>query len=155
MSDSEGYPVYQNSLTPLGYYDSTNCKAGTTFVIAAGAAGEIGYCNEDFCAADDCYYFDCPESLNDRFLYHALMAQNYRIKGKVRRGAVPRISRDYVDAVIIPVPKDIREQERIAELLDSINRLVSNISEDLLVEIKMRHQQYEYYRDKLLSFSRS
>ncbi len=41
---SEGdIPVYQNSLTPLGYYSKSNFFGDTAFVIGAGAAGEIGY----------------------------------------------------------------------------------------------------------------
>ena len=33
------YPVYQNSLTPLGYHTDYNYNANTTFIIVAGAAG--------------------------------------------------------------------------------------------------------------------
>ena len=41
LSDNDKYAVYQNSMTPLGYYGSSNCIGGTAFVICAGAAGEI------------------------------------------------------------------------------------------------------------------
>ena len=47
------YPVYQNSLTPLGYYEKSNVRANTTFIIAPGEDGEIGYSTVDFRAADD------------------------------------------------------------------------------------------------------
>ena len=50
--------------------------------------------------------------------------------------------------------QDIDEQTRIANLLDGFEKLVADISEGLPAEIKMRHQQYEYYRDKLLTFKR-
>lgn len=154
LAETGKIPVWQNSLTSLGYYDKANCKGGKTFIIAAGAAGEIGYCDVDFWAADDCYYFDTPDTLDDRFLYHALMNQYHRIKDKVRRGSVPRISRDNVDAIIIPVIKDVDEQIHIAKVLDKFDRLVSDISEGLPAEIKLHHQVYEYYRDKLLNFKR-
>lgn len=42
------YPVYQNSMTPLGYYEESNCPANTAFVISAGAAGEVGYSAVEF-----------------------------------------------------------------------------------------------------------
>lgn len=59
MLVSEGeIPVYQNALTPLGYFDKSNRKKDTTFVISAGAAGQIGYSPIDFWAADDCFTFD-------------------------------------------------------------------------------------------------
>ncbi|MCR4697055.1 MAG: restriction endonuclease subunit S [Lachnospiraceae bacterium] len=53
----------------------------------------------------------------------------------------------------IPLPS-ILEQEKIVEILDHFEMLTKSISEGLPAEIKMRHQQYEYYRDKLLSFER-
>ena len=58
LSSIGEYAVYQNSLTPLGYYEKYNVNADTTFVIVAGAAGEIGYSTVDFWAADDCFYFE-------------------------------------------------------------------------------------------------
>lgn len=148
LSDSKGYPVYQNSLTPLGYYDKTNCKSGTTFIIAAGAAGEIGYSNEDFWAADDCFYFVCPDCLNNRYLYHVLLSQYGKLKNFVRHGAVPRISRAHVDSVIIPLPP-LLVQEKIAQTLDAFTELENELN----AELELRQKQYEYYRDNLLSLN--
>lgn len=42
------YSVYQNSMTPLGYYDKYNTEPQTTFIIAAGSAGEIGFSSDPF-----------------------------------------------------------------------------------------------------------
>ena len=55
LTEQGEYPVYQNSMTPLGYYEKSNCLANTTFIIAAGAAGEIGFSSVEFWAADDCF----------------------------------------------------------------------------------------------------
>ena len=41
LTEAGNYPVFQNSISPLGFHTEYNCKANTTFVIAAGAAGEI------------------------------------------------------------------------------------------------------------------
>ena len=57
-----------------------------TIVIGAGAAGEIGYCDIDFWAADDCYYFIHTEELDNRYLYHVLLSRKAQICSKVRRG---------------------------------------------------------------------
>lgn len=46
----------------------------------------------------------------------------------------------------------IEEQERIVSILDRFDKLCNDISESLLAEIEARRKQYEYYRDKLLSF---
>ena len=52
---------------------------------------------------------------------------------------------------MIPVPS-IEEQERIVAILDRFDTLCNDISEGLPAEIEGRRKQYEYYRDKLLTF---
>lgn len=54
----------------------------------------------------------------------------------------------------IPVPP-ISEQQRIVDILDRFDTLCNNISSGLPAEIKARQQQYEYYRDKLLTFPKA
>lgn len=51
----------------------------------------------------------------------------------------------------IPLPS-IEEQERIVNILDRLDKLCNDISEGLPAEIEARQKQYEYYRDKLLTF---
>ena len=41
LSIDTGFPVYQNSLKPLGYHSNYNTLGDSTFVICAGAAGEV------------------------------------------------------------------------------------------------------------------
>ena len=51
----------------------------------------------------------------------------------------------------IPVPS-LPEQEKIVKVLDKFDSLTSDISIGLPAEIKLRKLQYEYYRNKLLTF---
>jgi len=51
----------------------------------------------------------------------------------------------------IPVPS-IEEQQRVIDILEKFDKLSNDISEGLPAEIKARQKQYEYYRDKLLTF---
>lgn len=51
----------------------------------------------------------------------------------------------------IPLPS-IEEQKRIVNILDRFDKYCNNISEGLPAEIEARQKQYEYYRDKLLTF---
>ena len=63
----------------------------------------------------------------------------------------PSISDALIKKFIIPIPP-IEEQEIIVSILDKFDALVNDISIGLPAEINGRRQQYEYYRDKLLSF---
>ena len=71
LSHDSGYPVFQNSLTPMGFHTDSNYPAETSYVIGAGAAGEIGYCKEDFWAADDCFVI-ISNYLNDKYIFYCL-----------------------------------------------------------------------------------
>ena len=141
------YPVYQNSLQPLGYFNNKNCEAYTTFVIAAGAAGEIGFSEVEFWAADDCYYFECPkEVLNNKFLYYVLMSQKHNLLKKVRKASIPRLGKDTIEKLSIPIPP-LYVQTEIVKILDALTALTSKLTS----ELTLRQKQYEYYREKLLS----
>ena len=63
------------------------------------------------------------------------------------------VSKKRFGEVVIPIPP-MKEQQRIVAILDKFETLVNDISEGLPVEIAARRQQYEYYRDKLLTFKR-
>ena len=120
------YLVYQNSLIPLGHYDKCNTPANTTFVIAAGSAGEIGYCDEPFWAADDCFFLLPNQDVISKFLYYSLAAQQQHISGLVRRGSVPRLARDIMGNLVLTLP-NMAEQEKIVRSLTAIDINISTI----------------------------
>jgi len=153
LSECEGFPVYQNSMKPLGYYDKSNCYANTTFVIAAGAAGEIGFSDVAFWAADDCYFFNVPDDIKSKFLYYSLLSHYDLIQQKVRRASVPRISRADIENIVVSIPQ-LEKQKEIVEILDKFDTIINDISKGLPAEIETRQKQYEYYREKLLNFKR-
>ena len=66
-------------------------------------------------------------------------------------GTIKHIYITRVNQMMIPVPS-LEEQERIVSILDRFDKLCNDISEGLPAEIEARRKQYEYYRDKLLSF---
>jgi len=115
--------VYQNSLTPLGRYDKSNVPAGTTFIIAAGSAGEIGYCDKPFWAADDCYYLLPQIGVVSKYVYYALVATRHHISGLVRRGSVPRLARDIVECLEVQLP-DESTQVGIVDAISAIDNLI-------------------------------
>ena len=152
LTEAGLYPVFQNALTPMGYYDKANRLGNNTFLICAGAAGQIGYSDVDFWAADDCYTFKCCEKLENRYLFHVLKNSQHRIDAQVRRASIPRISREAVGNIRIPIPP-LDVQNRIVNVLDNFEKICSDLNIGLPAEIEARQKQYEYYRDKLLTFA--
>ncbi|NLQ68483.1 restriction endonuclease subunit S [Streptococcus mutans] len=144
------YPVYQNSLIPLGYFNETNEEANTTFVISAGAAGEIGFSKQPFWKADDVWTMS-SEFINQRFLYYMLLSNQSKIKGQVRKASIPRLSKNVIENLTVCLPES-EGQSRIVSVLDKFDTLTNSISEGLPKEINQRQKQYEYFRDKLLTF---
>ena len=151
LSGTGRYAVFQNSMTPLGYFDNSNVDGDSTFIISAGAAGEIGYSSVDFWAADDIYYFIPSTMVCSKYLYYFLLTKQSAIKGQVRRASVPRLAKSAFAKIQIPIPS-LSEQHRIVSILDKFDTLVTSISEGLPKEIELRRKQYEYYREQLLSF---
>lgn len=64
---------------------------------------------------------------------------------------MPRGDKAAVMQYIIEIPS-LKEQERVVTILDRFDALVNDLSCGLPAEIKARRQQYEHYRDSLLSF---
>ncbi|WP_330944857.1 restriction endonuclease subunit S [Streptococcus anginosus] len=153
LATTGSFPVYQNSLTPLGYYTESNRVKNTSFVICAGAAGEIGYSAMDFWAADDVYTLETSDNISDKFMYYVLLSKQDRLKSQVRKASIPRLSKDAIDKITFYLPS-ITEQERIVSTLDNFNTLTNSLSEGLPKEIELRQKQYEYWREQLLNFTR-
>ncbi|AVQ88146.1 restriction endonuclease subunit S [Plesiomonas shigelloides] len=155
LEESGKYAVYQNSMTPLGYYHESNVDADSIFIICAGAAGEIGYSKDKIWAADDVYFATETEGLNCRYLYHFLLTQKTKIASQVRRASVPRLSKSVIEKLIIPIPcpsnpkKSLKIQAEIVRILDAFTAMTA----ELTAELNMRKTQYNYYREKLLSFA--
>ena len=70
---------------------------------------------------------------------------------KLSEASLQRLYNDNILKARIPVPP-IEEQERIVDILDRFDALCTDISAGLPAEIEARKKQYEYYRDKLLTF---
>lgn len=72
---------------------------------------------------------------------------------KAAGGTVKSVPMAEMKKLKIPVPP-LEEQKRIVAILDRFDKLCNDISEGLPAEIEARQKQYEYYRDKLLTFKK-
>jgi len=93
---------------------------------------------------------------NARYLAYVLNGTNYvrRQKDKMARGVkVIELSTSDMEKIKIPLPS-IPVQEHIVSILDKFDTLVNDIKNGLPKEIELRQKQYEYFREKLLNFSK-
>ena len=92
-------------------------------------------------------------NINPKYLYHVLMSTMTKqwINNNVKGASQKSFSLADIKRVPVPVPKD-NIQQRIAEVLDNFESICTNLIIGLPAEIEARQKQYEYYRDKLLSF---
>lgn len=87
------------------------------------------------------------------FLYYILRSQSVQAQfaRKVGSGTVSNLNAEVVRSVAIPIPER-RVQDQIVTVLDRFDALTNDISSGIPAEIAARRKQYEYYRDKLLTF---
>jgi type I restriction enzyme S subunit len=91
-----------------------------------------------------------PARANFRYVFHWLCSQYEALKS-LGEGSQSNLNAAKVKAFPIPLPS-LAQQDRIVELLDSYDSLVARLSSELPAEIAARLRQYEFYRDRLLSF---
>ena len=73
------------------------------------------------------------------------------IKNNKSKGSQVFLALGKLRNIPIPVLSDVIV-EKIVNILDRFDKLCNDISEGLPAEIEARQKQYEYYRDKLLTF---
>ena len=94
--------------------------------------------------------------VNNKYLYYLFQADDFQkdLSKITSTTGQTKFNKTNLKQIKIPIPP-IEEQERIAGILDKFDTLVNSISEGLPREIELRRKQYEYYREKLLSFPKN
>lgn len=95
-------------------------------------------------------------TLNPKYLAYFLQTSYFfNYKKKISKGVkVIDLDLNMFGDMLIPVPS-MEEQERIVSILDRFEALTTDLQIGLPAEIEARRQQYEYYRNKLLTFDQA
>ena len=143
------YPIYGST----GIIGKTNKKAFSSkqiLVARVGAnAGYVHIAKGEYDVSDNALIIQHDKNINLKFLYYILV--NTKLNQYAKGGGQPLITARELKSIVIPLPP-LEEQERIATILDKFDTLVNSISEGLPKEIALRRKQYEYYRERLLTF---
>lgn len=146
-------PIISNGIGENALYGYTDAPKVEEPAVTVAARGTIGYAE----------YRDYPfypiirlltaipkdsTVVNTKYLYYCLQGKQY----SVPMGGIPQLTAPELKKVEIPIPS-LDVQNRIVQVLDNFDALCTDLSSGLPAEIEARQKQYEYYRDKLLTFT--
>ena len=126
-------------------------KKGDVLISAAGTIGRaVIYDGEPAYYQDsNIVWLDNDENkVLNKYLFYYYQLQPWAVS---TGGTIARLYNDNISKAKIAVPP-IEEQRRIVSILDRFDALCNDLTSGLPAEIEVRKKQYEYYRDKLLSF---
>ena len=121
----------------------------TVLIPRKGSLDNIFFVEGPFWTVDTIFYTEIGSEIEPKYLYYNL--KKMRLSQMNEAAGVPSMNQRKLNRIQILLPS-IEEQRRIADVLDRFDVLVNDISSGLPAEIAARRAQYEYYRDRLLSF---
>ena len=146
-------------ITQAGYDNSsTKMLPKNTVVVALAGQGKtrgtVAITRIELCTNQSLCGIVTDGTVLPDYLRYYLQSQYLKLRsissGDGTRGG---LNLKMIDEFVIPVPT-IQKQEQIIYALEKLDTLINDIAKGLPAEIEMRQQQYEYYRDKLLTFKK-
>ena len=92
---------------------------------------------------------DCSYRLNKKYMYYWLQSDDMKKQAftNIHGTTMAHLTKALMEALQVPVPS-LQEQQRIVSILDTFEASIQNLE----AQLKEREKQYEYYRNKLLTF---
>ena len=134
-------PIISNGVGENALYGYTKQAKITETAVTVAARGTIGYAD----------YRDYPYFPVVRLLSLVPKNVNELIPKYLYYSGIPQLTAPMIKKVVIPVP-ELEIQKKIVHVLDKFESICTDLNSGLPAEIESRKKQYEYYRDKLLTF---
>lgn len=142
-------PVY-GSTGLIGFTNEAAYSGDVLLVARVGAnAGRVNAVSGSFDVSDNTLIIRPIDAWNIRFAFHQLTHMN--LNQYAVGGGQPLVTGGLLKSLQVPFPS-LKEQERIADILDKFDALTKSLIEGLPREIVLRRKQYEHYHNLLLSF---
>ena len=148
------YPFFVRSQEPL---KKNQYEYDETAIITAGDGVGVGkvfhYVEGKYALHQRAYriHFNTTAVLPKYYFYYMKSTFLEYIQKTMFHGSVSSIRRPMLNEYPVPVPS-LEEQKHIVNILDCFDALCNDLTSGLPAEIEARQKQYEYYRDKLLTF---
>ena len=142
------------SITEEGLANSSAKWIEKNAVIVAmygATAAKVGIAKIPLTTNQACCNIEIDEDIaNYRYVYHWL-TYNYEALKSMGQGSQSNINAGMIKSFKIPVPS-LEIQSRIVQVLDNFDKVCNDLNIGLPKEIELRQKQYEYFREKLLTF---
>ncbi|PIM93172.1 restriction endonuclease [Fusobacterium animalis] len=144
-------PVY-GSGGIINYIDTYIYDKESVLIPRKGSIRNLFYVDKPFWTVDTIFYTVIDKDVViPKYVYYYLSKVN--LEKLNTAGGVPSLTQTVLNKILIPLPP-LEEQQKIVDILDRFDNLCNDISEGLPAEIEARQKQYEYYREKLLTFKK-
>lgn len=141
------FPVMNGGISPSGYWNEYNTGSNTIIISQGGAsAGYTQFMTVKFWAGAHCYTVK-PKEIFNKYLYYFIKNNQNILMSNQYGAGIPALNKRTLETLRIPVPP-MPVQEEIVRVLDAFTALEA----ELEAELEARKRQYEYYRNKLLTF---
>ena len=147
------YPIYSNGSDENSLYGFSKTYRIDAEAVTISARGTIGFhTTREAKFTPIVRLITLIPNLNkitNRFLNYALYTTHIEKYGT--SAGIPQLTIPMLEKITIPLPP-LSVQEKIVELLDKFDTLTNDLTSGIPAEIQARKKQYEYYRERLLSF---
>ena len=150
LENKDTYEYINAGTTSSGYTKEFNCEGDTitTPSRGQGGIGFIGYQKNKFWLGPLCYKISSVTSkVLNKYIYYALCSDKNAILKFKKEGGTPALNVADLNSIEIPLPP-LEVQNEIVRILDTF----TSHAAELQAELQARKEQYEYYRNKLLTF---
>ena len=145
------FPVY-GSTGEIGRTDNAVYSGKRILVARVGAnAGFVYVVDGEYDVSDNTLMIDVKDEMNFQYVYQMLV--NMNLNKLAKGGGQPLVTAGDLRKIDVYNPS-YGVQCRVADILEKFAMVCNDISSGLPAEIEARTKQYEFYRDKLLSFKR-
>lgn len=105
MKDEGTYPVINGGINPSGYIELYNQDENTITISQGGAsAGYVNWLKVKFWAGAHCYVLKPKACLLNRYAYHFIKSQEYKLQECQYGAGIPALAKSTVESLSIPVP---------------------------------------------------
>ncbi|HEM6241967.1 TPA: restriction endonuclease subunit S [Streptococcus suis] len=144
-------PVYGSGGAMGEFVSEYAYNKPTVLIPRKGSISNLFYLEKPFWNVDTIYYTEIDESqLVPRYLYYYLATID--LESMATNPTRPSLTQAILDKIPIPVPS-LPIQQRIVQVLDNFDAVCNDLNIGLPKEIELRQKQYDYYREKLLTFT--